>query len=66
MDHFRSLGPSYPILILAVSGLMLIAMRTRNERFHAFFALLAVAALLIYPVTNFETVQRAPTIKVNR
>ena len=40
--------------------LFVIALRTRNERFHALFALLAVISLLIYPVTNFDTVQRAP------
>ena len=46
--------------------LFVIALRTRNERFHAFFALFAVASLLIYPVTNFDTVQRAPVAAVNR
>jgi hypothetical protein len=56
MDHFRSLGPSYPILILAVSGLMLIAMRARNERFHAAFAIFSVAYLVAYPWFVFDTV----------
>jgi hypothetical protein len=65
-DHFASLGPLYVGLQVMWTILFVIALRTRDERFHAFFALLAVAALLIYPVTNFETVQRAPTIKVNR
>jgi hypothetical protein len=46
--------------------LFVIGLRTRNERFHAGFALVAVAALLIYPVTNFDTVQRAPAAAVNR
>ena len=44
----------------------MITLRTRNERFHAIFALIAVTSLLIYPVTNFDTVQRAPVAAVNR
>jgi hypothetical protein len=37
----------------------IIALRTRNERFHAAFAIFAICWLLIYPLTNFETVQGA-------
>ena len=40
-----------------LTALFVIALRTRNERFHAGFALLAVAWLLIYPLTNFDTIQ---------
>ena len=59
-DHFASLGMLYIALQVMWTILFLVALRTRNERFHAAFALIAVAALLIYPVTNFDTVQRAP------
>ena len=60
LDHFASLGPLYIGLQVMWTILFVIALRTRNERFHALFALLAVISLLIYPVTNFDTVQRAP------
>jgi hypothetical protein len=55
--HFRSLGPSYPWLMATLAILFLIGMRTRNERFHAAFAVGSLAYLLIYPLTNFTTVQ---------
>jgi len=32
-------------------------MRSRSERFHAAFAVGSLAYLLIYPLTNFTTVQ---------
>lgn len=57
MDHFRSLGLPYIVGIVILTILFIIALRTRNERFHAAFAVIAVAWLLIYPVTNFGTVQ---------
>jgi hypothetical protein len=66
MNHFASLGMVYVALQLMWTILFLIALKTRNERFHAIFALFAVTALLIYPVTNFDTVQRAPVAAVNR
>ena len=67
LDHFASLGPLYVGLQVMWTILFVIALRTRNERFHACFALIAVTALLIYPVTNFDTVQRAPAaVAVNR
>ena len=66
MNHFASLGTPYVGLLVMWTTLFIVALRTRNERFHAFFALLAVAALLIYPVTNFNTVQRAQGVAVNR
>lgn len=66
MDHFVSLGWLYVSLQLMWTTLFVIALRTRNERFHAMFALIGVTALLIYPVTNFDTVQRAPVAAVNR
>jgi hypothetical protein len=64
--HFASLGWPYVSLQLLWTALFVIGLRTRNERFHAMFALIAVTALLIYPVTNFDTVQHAPVAAVNR
>ena len=56
MSHFRSLGPSYLIAIIGLSVLALIAMRTRNERFHGAFAIFSVVYLLVYPWFVFDTV----------
>src|SRR4029078_9631854 len=42
MAHFRSLGPSYLIGIVALSALLLLATRTRNERFHGAIAIFDV------------------------
>ncbi len=53
--HFRSLGPVYPIGIGILSLLLLIAMRTRSERFHAAFAIFAVAYLIGFPLLLFDT-----------
>jgi hypothetical protein len=57
MDHLRSLGLLYAGGEVAMTALLVTALRTRNERFHAFFALYAIAWLLIYPLTNFNTIQ---------
>lgn len=57
VDYFASLGMVYVGLQVLWTILFVVALRTRNERFHAAFALVAVAGLLIYPVTNFSTVQ---------
>jgi len=57
MDHFRSLGPSYPIIMATLASLFLIAIWTRSERFHGVFAAASLAYLLVYPLTNFTTVQ---------
>jgi hypothetical protein len=54
--HFRSLGPSYPIMIAIVSLLLLIAMRTRSERYHGAFAIFSVVYLVAYPWFSFDTV----------
>ena len=56
MDHFRSLGPSYPIAMAVVSLLMLIAMWTRSERYHGAFAIFSVVYLIAYPWFSFDTV----------
>lgn len=57
VGHFLALGPAYLIGQAVLTTLFVIALRTRNERFHAFFAIYAIGWLLIYPVTNFYTVQ---------
>ena len=57
IDHFRSLGPVYPIAMASLAILFLIATRTRNERFHGGFALFAIFYLVAYPLTNLATVQ---------
>lgn len=57
VGHFRSLGVSYVIAIATISVLFLIAMRTRNERYHGAFALLSVAYLIIYPWFAFDTIR---------
>lgn len=54
--HFRSLGPSYLVLIAGWSVLLLIAMRTRNERYHGAFAVLTVLYFVAYPWLVFDTV----------
>jgi len=53
--HFQSLGPSYIIGIVILSVLLLIAMRTRSERFHAAFGIFAVGYLIAYPWLVFDT-----------
>ena len=56
LAHFRSLGPSYGVGIAILSVLLLIAMRTRSERYHAAFAIFGVVYLIAYPVLVFDTV----------
>ncbi len=65
VDHFVALGALYIGLQALWTVLFLIALRTRNEKFHACFVLIAIASLLIYPVTNFDTVQHMPAAAVN-
>jgi hypothetical protein len=54
MAHFRSLGPSYLVGIGTLSVLLLIAMRTRSERFHGAFAICSVVYLVAYPWFVFD------------
>ena len=56
LDHFHSLGWTYIVGISALSALMIIAMRTRSERYHGAFAIFAVAYLFTYPWLFFNTV----------
>jgi hypothetical protein len=58
IGHFLTLGPLYVIGQVVMISLFITALRTRNERFHAFFAIYAIAWLLIYPSTNFDTIQQ--------
>jgi hypothetical protein len=37
--------------------LFLVAILTRNERYHGAVAICSVAYLVVYPVTNLQTVQ---------
>ena len=53
--HFRSLGLTYPIGISGLSLLFLIAMRTRNERYHGALAIFSVLYLIAYPWVFFDT-----------
>ena len=55
LAHFESLGPSYLAVIGGVSVLLLIAMRTRSERYHAALAVISVADLILYPLLVFDT-----------
>lgn len=57
IDHFRSLGTTYIVSIVTLSVLLLIAMRTRNARFHGAFAICAVVYLFLYPWLYFDTLQ---------
>ena len=54
LAHFRSLGPSYLVGIGTLSVLLLIAMRTRSERFHGAFAICSVVYLVAYPWFVFD------------
>lgn len=65
MDHFNALGATYLIGLGTMGVLFIIALWTRNERFHGFLALVAVAWFLVYPVTSLDTVQSAPPVAVN-
>lgn len=56
MSHFRALGPSYLIGIVTLSVLLLIAMRTRSERYHGALAIFSLAWLIVYPWFAFDTV----------
>jgi hypothetical protein len=55
--HFRSLGTTYPVAMATLAILFLVAIRTRNERYHAAIALVSLLYLVIYPLTNLQTVQ---------
>jgi hypothetical protein len=56
LDHFHSLGAFYLISTATLSLLLLIAMQTRNERYHGAFAVFAVVYLVAYPWLAFDTI----------
>jgi len=56
MAHFRSLGPSYVFALVGVSLLLIIGMRTRNERYHGALAIFSVVYLVAYPLLVFDTI----------
>jgi hypothetical protein len=66
VGHFLSLGTPYLLGQAALTTFFIIALRTRNDRFHAAFAIFAICWLLIYPLTNFETVQQGAIATVNQ
>jgi hypothetical protein len=56
IGHFLALGPSYIISVVILSLLMLIATRTRSERYHAAFAVFSLLFLIGYTLLVFDTV----------
>ena len=56
LDHFRSLGPAYPIVMAVSAVAFSAAIWIRNERFHAAFATISLLYMLLYPVLLFGTV----------
>ncbi|HET6941129.1 MAG TPA: hypothetical protein VFH89_03095, partial [Sphingomicrobium sp.] len=55
--HFRSLGVVYPVAMSTLAILFLAAILTRNERYHGSLAIFSVMYLVVYPLTNLQTVQ---------
>ena len=56
LDHFMSLGPEYFISGVVQLALCVVAMLTRNERFHAVFAISMIAYQVSWAVRMFATV----------
>ncbi len=52
LDHFLSQGIQYPITIGLLFVLMLVAFRTRNERFHAAFSIFFLVYILFFISLN--------------
>ena len=55
--HFRSLGVVYPVAMSTLVILFVAAILTRNERYHGALAIFSVGYLVVYPLTNLQTVQ---------
>jgi hypothetical protein len=55
--HFQSLGVIYPVAMSVLAILFMIAILTRNERYHGALAIFSILYLVIYPLTNLQTVQ---------
>lgn len=56
LDHFRSLGPVYPVVMAVLAVLFAAAIWIRNERFHIVLAVASLSYLLLYPIMLFGTV----------
>jgi hypothetical protein len=50
-------APVYPLAMLTLAILFLIAILTRNERYHGALAIFPVVHLVVYPLTNLQTVR---------
>lgn len=55
-SHLAGLGPEYVVTLLVQFGLCLVAMWTRDERFHAPFAVVMLGYQLSWAFRYFETV----------
>jgi hypothetical protein len=53
-DHFLAQGVQYPLTIGLLFVLMLVAIRTRNERYHAAFSIFFLVYLLIFITLNLS------------
>ncbi len=53
-DHYHVYGIEYPLQVAAFIVLSLVGMRTRNARFHAIFAALALLYQITYTVRHFD------------
>lgn len=55
MDYFRSLGWDYPVTMALIIVLCGVAIMSRNQRFHAVFAVLALASQVYLAIRNYGT-----------
>ena len=55
--HLLSLGWTYLVIFIVRSTLLLIAIKTRNERFHGFIVLLFIGQLVLLAFRSFHTMQ---------
>jgi hypothetical protein len=55
--HLQSLGIVYPVAMSTFAILFVVAILTRNERYHGALAIFSVVYLVVYPLTNLQTVQ---------
>ena len=53
LEYFASLGLAYPVIMSSIIALCIVAVTTRNERFHGTFAVLALASQ-IYMAIEFH------------
>jgi hypothetical protein len=55
--HLSQLGRPYYAVVGTRSALLLMAMKTRNSKFHAFVVLLFIAQLVALAFRSFHTMQ---------